>query len=351
MPLFKEHLYQLGTYKPPLDGRDPERFTLLDFNERTVPVSKLIAQDVADWVLSGRMQMYPSYGDICELIAAYSDVDVAQVMITNGSDQGIDLVFRSCCEAGAEVIIPGPSFPMYLQSASIEAALIHEPQYTREHGYPLDAVLALVNERTRVIVVSNPNNPSATSVAREQIECLAQAAPHAAILVDECYFEYCRISVVDLVERYPNIIVTRTFSKTWGLPSLRLGYVVSAKENIEQLLKVRGPYDVNQLAVEALRSALKHKQSVDDYIEEVMHKSKPAFELFLAEFALDYWPSSANFVWVFFDEPEYLESQLRAAGILVRPKADGAGRLGLRITLGTVQQTEQLIEVLRRALA
>ena len=346
MSVFKSHIGLMGTYKPPLDGRDPQRFTLLDFNERTVPVSELIAQDIADWVLSGRLQMYPSYGDICDLIADYCAVDTEQVMITNGSDQGIDLVFRCCCDAGAEVIVPGPTFPLYLQSAQIENATIHEPQYSVQHGYPLAEVLALINERTRVIVVANPNNPCATSVPRDDIVKLAKAAPQAAILVDECYFEYCRISVVDLVEQYPNILVTRTFSKTWGLPSLRLGYVVSAKQNIVDLLKVRGPYDINQLAIVALRSAFKHKASVDEYIDEVMNKSKPLFEVFLARHKLYFWPSAANFVWVFFDDEVVVQQALLDAGILVRPKADGAGRVGLRITLGTLEQTEKLLAVI-----
>ncbi|WP_096084805.1 pyridoxal phosphate-dependent aminotransferase [Agaribacterium haliotis] len=350
MALFKQHIYKMGTYKPPLDGRDPERFTLLDFNERTVPVADEIARDIAEWVLAGRLQMYPSYGDICDQIADYCQVAAAQVMITNGSDQGIDLVFRCCCEPGSEVIVPGPSFPMYLQSAAIEAAQVHQPQYSRDRGYPLDKVLGLINAKTRVVVVSNPNNPSATSVSREAIVRLAKAAPRAAILVDECYFEYCGISVVDLVEQYPNIIVTRTFSKTWGLPSLRLGYVVSAKANIDELLKVRGPYDVNQLAIVALNSAFKHRQTIEAYIDEVMQKSKPEFEAFLDRHGLDYWPSSANFIWVFFDDAEAVEHALRAAGILVRPKDDASGRKGLRITLGTLSQTQALMQVLASVL-
>ncbi len=351
MSSFKSHIDSLGTYKPPLDGRDPQQFELLDFNERTTPVSSLITDDLVAWIQSGRMQMYPSYGNITGSIARYAGVDAANVMITNGSDQGIDMVFRACCEPGSEVIIPAPSFPMYAQSASIENAVIKEPHYDFDTGYPLAEALAMISDKTRVIVVSNPNNPSGTMLSREGVVALADAAPMAVILVDECYYEYCGESVCDLVELHTNIIVTRTFSKTWGMPSLRIGYVIAAQENIEALLKVRGPYDINQLAVVAVESALRHQETVTNYIDEVMSKSKPVLEAFLSAQAIRYWPSVANFVWVFFDSPTYIEKQLRDAGILVRPKVDQMGVLGLRITLGTLAQTELLVGVLERCVA
>lgn len=346
MSVFKSHIDLMSPYKPPLEGRDPARFELLDFNERTVPVSEMIAKDIADWVMSGLMQMYPSYGDIENKIADYCGIDASNLMITNGSDQGIDLVFRACCDSSSEVIIPAPTFPMYGQSAAIEAATIHRPQYSETEGYPVKETLALINDKTAVIVVSNPNNPSGTSVEREEIVTLAKAAPNAVVLVDECYFEYCGISVIDLVEQYKNIVVTRTFSKTWGMPSLRIGYLIAAAENIEALLKVRGPYDINQVAIVAVESALRHQDSITSYIEEVMQVSKPLFESYLNQNKIRFWPSAANFIWVFFDNAEELELKLREAGILVRPKADADGRIGLRVTLGTKAQTQSLISAI-----
>ena len=346
MSIFKDTIDAMSAYKPPLEGRNPDQFTLLDFNERTIPVSQLIEQEIADYITSGRLQLYPNYGDITEQIADYAGVESQNLMITNGSDQGIDIIIRAMCNTDSEVIIPAPSFPMYTQSAEIEAATILRPTYTLSGGYPLEEVIATISERTRVIVVSNPNNPSGTSVGREAIVRLAKAAPHAAILVDECYFEYCQISVADLVETYSNILVTRTFSKTWGLPSLRIGYLIAAKENIEALLKVRGPYDINQIAVVALRAAFKHQDSVRGYIDEVMQQSKPRVENFLRENNIKFWPSSANFLWVFFKNSQLIEKALFDAGILVRPKQDANGEMGLRITLGTVEQTDHLLSVL-----
>ena len=350
MSVFKAHIDSMSSYRPPLEGRNPDQFTLLDFNERTLPIDDDIVEEIISWLKSGRLHMYPAYGNIDARIADYCGVSAANVMITNGSDQGLDLVFRAACTPGCEVIIPAPSFPIYLQSAQVEQCVIHEPHYRRETGYPFAEVQALINRNTRVIVVANPNNPSGTAVSAESIIGLAKAAPHAIILVDECYYEYCQITVADCVESYPNIVVTRTFSKTWGLPSLRLGYVLAAADNIQALLKVRGPYDVNQLAVVAARAALNRTDLTRAYVAEVMTQSKPLFEQFLMDSGIDFWPSSANFILAAVPNADAVEKSLRAQGILVRPKADADGNHALRITLGSLVQTEALIKAMQVAM-
>ncbi|WNO09761.1 histidinol-phosphate transaminase [Teredinibacter sp. KSP-S5-2] len=346
MTIFKSHLYDMGAYKPPLEGRDPHSYLLLDFNERTLPVGDAVREALIAYINAGRLQMYPSYGDIVERIAAYAKVPAEQVMITNGSDQGIDLVFRATCAPGDEVIIPQPSFAIYEQIAKVEGQEIISPFYTKEGGYPVKDVMVAITDKTRLIVVSNPNNPCGTLVSRSEVLALAKAAPEAAILVDECYFEYSKTTVSDLVAQYPNIVITRTFSKTWGIPSLRLGYVVSAPANIKALLNVRGPYDVNQLAIVAANAVLDDTTSVEAYVTEVMDEAKPMLEGFLDRVAIPYWRSGANFIWMFPEDAAQVEEGLRKAGILVRPKADEKGRMGLRITIGTLEQTERLISVL-----
>jgi len=333
----------MSAYKPPLDGRDPDQHLLLDFNERTLPIGEAICQALIDYINEGRLQLYPAYGDIVEKIASYAKVPSEQVMITNGSDQGIELVFRAACREGDEAIIPGPSFAMYGQCARVENVGILEPQYTRKGGYPVAEVLAAITDSTRVVVVSNPNNPCGTLVARDDICVIAKAAPHAVVLVDECYFEYASVTVADLVRQYPNIVITRTFSKTWGLPSLRLGYIIADADNIRALLNVRGPYDINQLAIVAIRAGLENLSGVETYVDEVMLDAKPLLERYLDRKGVSYWPSGGNYLWCFFEASEAIAKSLELAGILVRPKEDGEGNLGLRITVGTRAHAERLI--------
>ncbi|CAM3500514.1 pyridoxal phosphate-dependent aminotransferase [Parendozoicomonas haliclonae] len=350
MSIFKSHIRQMGAYKPPLEGRNPHHHLLLDFNERTLPVSKVIEDALVDYIRDGSLQTYPFYGDITAQLADYCGAKDEQVMITNGSDQGIDLIIRASCREGDEVIIPGPCFPMYNQCAMIENLSIIEPAYTRENGFPTEDVLAAINDKTRLIVIANPNNPSGTEVPREDILKIAAAAPDCTILVDECYFEYTKATVCDALDQYPNLTITRTFSKTWGLPSIRFGYVLSAAENIQALLNIRGPYDVNQLALVAARAALSHPEYTHEYVKEVMSVSKPIMEQWLDKHQITYWPSAANYLWLFPQNPELMFNELMAAHILVRPKDDSDGNKGLRITLGTQEQTERLIQVLERCL-
>lgn len=342
MSVIKDHIVALSAYKPPLEGRNPDKFTLLDFNERTIPVSETIKRALHDYIDAGRLQMYPSYGDIVERLADYVGVDSRQLMITNGSDQGIDLVFRAVAVPGAEAIIPGPSFAMYNQCAKVEAMTIIEPQYTREDGYPLAGVLAAITPNTRIVVVSNPNNPCGTLVSNEEIAQIAKAAPQAAILVDECYFEYSQQTIVSALGDLPNVFVTRTFSKTWGIPSLRFGYLLAAPENILALCNIRGPYDINQLAIVAANAALDDPGYTSRYVTEVMASAKPRLEQWLDQEGVEYWRSGANYVWCFPDNADKVGDYLQSHGFLVRPKAYG-DRVGLRITVGTSMQMEELI--------
>ncbi len=350
MPIFKSHLYTLPAYKPPLEGRDPHQHMLLDFNERTMPISEPVTQALIDYINDNRLQMYPAYGDIVPRLARYAGVNDDQMMITNGSDQGIELVFRASCSAGDEVIIPAPSFAMYSQCAQIENVYIHSPHYTKEAGLPVDEMIACVTEKTRVICIANPNNPSGTGTTKADIERIAQAAPNASILVDECYFEYSKLAVVDLIDRYDNIVITRTFSKTWGMPSLRFGYLMSCAANIEALLSVRGPYDINQLAVVAAHAALDNPEYTEKYVDEVMNFTKPQLEAYLNSKGIDFWPSQANYVWAFPDEPQKVADYLTSKHILVRPKADLDGNIGLRITIGVQAQMDELIATLDEVL-
>ncbi len=344
--LFKDRLYQMAAYEPPLDGRSAQDHLLLDFNERTVPVSDSVVEALCSYIRSGELQKYPSYGDILQRLAGYVSVSPDQVMITNGSDQGIDLTIRAAVGEGEQAIIPNPSFAIYEQCARVEGAVLVASEYDPDIGYPTAEVKSHICDATRLIVIPLPNNPSGTGVPREEIEEILQSAPGAVVLVDECYYEYTGVTVVDLIDRYANLVVVRTFSKTWGLPSLRFGFLISQADNIDQLLKIRGPYDVNQLGVIAAQAALNEPDYTQSYVREVMQESKPLLEVWLQERGIRFWHSCANFLWVFPPHADELADFLQSAGILVRPKADSRGTPGLRITLGRLEQTQRLIREL-----
>ena len=346
----KNSIKKMGTYKPPLEGRSSQGFLLLDFNERTTQVSESVREALVDFIQSPRLQTYPEYGDIEQRLASYAKVSDEQVMVTSGSDQGIDIVFRAFCDSSSEVIIPSPSFAMFYQSAAVEGAEIISPAYTADYQYPLEEVLSSINENTKVIVVCNPNNPTGTVLNVDGVLKIAKAAPQAAILVDECYVEFSGVSVCEYVGEFKNIFVTRTLSKTWGLPSLRFGYLVSDEENIENLKKVRGPYDVSTISVVAARAALENPEYMESYVDEVLNVSKPMLEDFLSSRGIEYWPSAANFILCYPPDGDKLVEDLKEEGILVRPRTGPGIEGSVRISLGTKEQTQRLISVLNETL-
>lgn len=346
--VLKPHIQKLQPYKPPLDGRDIEKHLLLDFNERTVPTAQHVVDALKAHLDRGSLQMYPAYGDLQAEIAAYAGVPTEQCMFLNGSDQGIDLVIRSCCKEGSEIIIPTPTFNMYEAAALAEGLVIKSPKFTIEKGFPAEEVQAAITPNTSLVVFAQPNNPTGTGIPKSTILRIAEKNPNVGMLVDECYFEFMDpdTTVKDELARLPNIFLTRTFSKTWGLASLRIAYLLSAKENIDGLCCVRGPYDINHLAVVALRAALKDTKYVFDFVNEVNKVSKPAFEKFLHRKGIRFWPSACNFIFCYFDKPDELEARLRERNILVRPKKDAEGIWGLRVSIGTMEQTSRLISEL-----
>lgn len=345
-----QRIQEMKPYNPPLSGRRTFSGILLDFNERTLPPSSKVQRAVQDLLKSNELQLYSEYGELERKLAQYVGVNTDQIMITNGSDQGIDLIFRAFTEAGDTVIIPTPSFAMFYQSAQIVGNKILRPLYTKENlSFPLEEVLGMINESVKLIIVCNPNNPTGTAVSIDDIEKIAQKASNSIVLVDEAYFEFSKITAVSLIKKYPNIIVTRTLSKAFGLPSLRVGYIVASEIYINELLKVRGPYDVNMIAYTAASAALDDLKAVQNYVNEVMTQAKPMIEEFFTNNGITFYRSGGNFLLyraLLKEEGKILKEN----GFLVRPQDKINIEDTLRLSIGTVEQMKQFIEVYKNVI-
>ncbi len=342
---------KLEVYRPPLEGRSTGEYLLLDFNERTTPVSLEVRKALERYLASDSLQRYPEYGAIDSLLADYVGMPSENLLFTNGSDQGIDIIYRSAFTPGGEAIVPTPTFAMLTHSAELAGYKVHSPNYTKEGGYPLEEVLSLISESTQVVTVCNPNNPTGTLLEVEGICRIAEAAPNALVLVDECYFEFSGTSSQQYIAQYPNICITRTFSKTWGLAALRVGYIIASEENAQHFLKVRGPYAVNRLAAVAVEAALLHRDYMQAYVSEVREKSRPRLLAYLEENKISYWPTAANLVLI--EPPQGIDvlKALKSDGILVRPRS-GPGIEGtVRISIGTLEDTERVIKALEKILS
>lgn len=352
MAKFRENIKKMSPYKPPLEGRATEGYLLLDFNEMTIEPSPKVKKALKEFIESGRLQVYPEYGDLDSRIAQYAGVKPSQVMFTNGSDQGIDVITRAFVKDEDKVIIPTPSFAMNYQSAGIQGAEILKPSYHEDLSFPTDEVLDLIEKDIRLLILVNPNNPTGTAISKGDVLKILEKAREkdVAVLHDEAYFEFSNITYKDLIDEYDNLFITRTFSKTFGLVSTRPGYVLSQEKNIKELLKIRGPYDVNMFAKVAISAALEDVEYVRSYVREVMGKSKPKLEKFFKENNVKFWPAKANFLLVKPDNAEKAFEILKSEGILVRPRKGPNIEGTIRVSIGTLKNTDRFINAYSKVL-
>jgi histidinol-phosphate aminotransferase len=343
----REAIARMGTYNPPLEGRDPEQHLLMDFNESPLPPPTSVLEAIQGYLSQQRLHLYPSYGNFLENLAEYAQVSPESLILTNGSDQGIELVMRCLLEPGDQVLMARPGFAMFAQVAGTLGAHLCGPEFPpQDFRYPLEQVKASVSPQTRMIVVINPNNPTGTVVPLEQIADLLQNFPNHAIVVDEAYFEFNGLSAVPLLREFPNLILLRTFSKAFALPGLRLGYVIARPDFIEHLYKIRGPYDVNSLSVVAGSAVLEALPEIQGRVQHLMQVAKPALEAFFQEERVRHFPGGANFLLVQPPDVAAALAYLKDHGILVRPMRPPIEQT-FRMNLRMLPDVEHFMEVFR----
>ncbi len=339
-------------YSPPLDGRSAFDGLLLDFNERTLQPSDTILLALRQFMDNPKLQLYPEYFDLTEKIAAYAaGTNNDQIMITNGTDQAIDVIFRTFAGINDKVVIPEPSFAMFGQSARVNGNQIVNPLYEKDSlAFPVQSILEAIDDEVKLVVICSPNSPTGTLAPISDIESIAKHASNAIVYVDEAYFEFSGVTAIGLMQKYPNIIVSRTFSKAFGLAGLRVGYVIARRQHIAEMLKVRGPYDVNQVACCAAAAALSDTSAATSYAREIMYKAKPLVEKFFSEKEITFYPSAGNFILFKPDNPAQVAEILRKHGLLVRPQKKPNIQGTLRLTIGTLAQMKKFIYIYQESL-
>lgn len=335
---------RLGRFVAPESRRADYPGLLLDFNERTVPVSPALRRTLIRLGSQAPTHLYPEYRGLESRLARYTGVAENQILVTNGSSQALDLVFRTFCDRHSRVVIPQPSFSVYERLASVAGCRIASPAYCEPRfGFPLSAVLESIRPDTRLVIIGYPNNPTGTMPGRAAVARICRAAPQAVILVDEAYYEYSERTCVKLLSRFPNIIIVRTFSKAFGLAALRVGYLLASPEHASELAKVRGPFDVNLLGYLLACAALDDLGPARRYAREVMRRAKAVVENFFRRHRVRFVPSAANFLTF---QPEDADSTRQRLAGVARLRSGPAG--WLRLTIGTVEQMRRFIAAYKK---
>lgn len=345
---YRKNILAMKTYAPPLSGRRGSHELLLDFNERTTPPPDFVLERLAAWSKSGECRLYPEYDGLMEAIASYAEEKTENIISGVGSDQLLDCIFRAVVDPGDTVVLPVPSFSMYKQCALLAEAKMVEYNLLEDHSCA-GLRQALRSSKARLAVAGQPNNPTGGIYDPIELRKLAAEFPDTWFIADEAYFEFSRMTLLSRKSPLPrNLVVTRTLSKTFGLAGLRLGYAVASVEMIEQLLKIRGPYDVNQASVVAAMAALSCADEVTAYAREVMEAQKPRVEEALRRKGLAFLPSHANFL-LLPEGKKRMEPPLKKLGIRCRSMTHPLLARAIRLGLGDRESTDRLIEAIERS--
>jgi len=347
-PVPRPRVQKMKEYHPPLGSRNALR---LDFNENTLACSPKV-REVLGRISTGDLTRYPEREPIEAIVAEHLSLASSQVVLTNGVDEAIHVLFETFLESGDEVLLPVPTYTMYEVYASATDACVVPIQAAADLQFPFERLLAAITPRTKIIAVANPNSPSGSVATRAQLIELAHRAPHAVLLVDEAYFHFHGESILDQIDTLPNLIVARTFSKAYGLAGLRLGLLAGPVGLMQWIRRVLSPYSVNSLALACLPAALEDAAYLEWYVTEVL-AARAEFEATLDAAQVRRWPTRANFVLVDIG-PRHAEfvQRMRAANVLVRDRSNDPGCDGcVRITIGTRQQMRDAATALSETMA
>ncbi|GAB2688059.1 histidinol-phosphate transaminase [Mucilaginibacter koreensis] len=340
--LLRENIKNLTPYSSARDEFKGEASVYLDANENAFG--------------SPLTEQYNRYPDpmqyqVKKRLSEIKGVPPRNIFLGNGSDEAIDILFRSFCNPGADnVILVPPTYGMYEVSANINDVAAKKVPLTEEYQLNLEGIAEAIDKNTKLLFICSPNNPTGNSINREDIETILTNF-NGLVVVDEAYINFSRQkSFIQELTEYGNLVVLQTLSKAWGLAGLRLGMAFASEEVIEVMNKVKPPYNINEATQKLALQALQNVEQVNGWIKETLNERDNLVKaLAQFDFVLDIYPSDANFILVKTTNAKSIYNYLVENGIIVRDRSKVELCEGsVRITIGTPQENKQLISTLQQ---
>ncbi len=334
-------------------GLEEAGIVKLASNENPLGVSPKAAQAMRA-VLDG-LARYPDGNgfDLKQALSRHFDIGMDGIVLGNGSNDVLELAARSFLAPGSSAVYSQHAFAVYsLAVQAMGAQGIAVP--AREFGHDLPAMARAVRPDTRLLFIANPNNPTGTFIDGATLEAfIAQLPPEVLIVLDEAYNEYLeaqfRYDGIGWLKKYPNLVITRTFSKVYGLAGLRVGYALAAPGVADLMNRVRQPFNVNSLSLVAAAAALGDEVFVRDS-HELNRRGMRQIVAGLQQLTLDYIPSYGNFITFKVAGAAAVFQKLLQSGVIVRPLANYGMPDHLRVSIGLESENARFLEVLRQAL-
>ena len=340
-PQPREAVRQMAPYHPPTGGRSGK--LRLDFNENTVGCSPKVIEAISKYLTADHLSLYPEYVDAMAELATFFKVKDNEFAMTNGTDEAIQVLINTYIDDGDDVLIMRPSYAMYRFYAEVAGGSVRELEYRKNDlSFPIDDFLEALQPETKAVLIANPNNPTGTGVTLEDIELILETVPEAAVLIDEAYFEFCGVTALPWIRKYPNLFVSRTFSKVYGMAAMRCGCIFSNKDNVQWMRKAQSPYSVNMLAAVAARAAVRDTEYIARYVGEILAARELCY-FGLDKLNIPYFMSQANFVlFRAGDRAIPIRDALRERGVLIRDRSYEIPGC-VRVTIGTREQVQRFL--------
>lgn len=334
-------------------GLDPERIVKLASNENPLGVPESAQRAMAEAARDLGRYPDPNGFALKAALAKRHRVPAEWITLGNGSNDILELAARAFLQPGCDAIYAEHAFTVYaLATQAVGARHVVVP--ARDLGHDLEAMAAAIDDKARMVFLANPNNPTGTFLTANDLEAFFEAVPdRVAVVLDEAYTDYLppelRMDSIEWVRRYPNLIVSRTLSKAYGLAGLRIGYAIAQDAVSDLLNRLRQPFNVNSLALAAAQAVLDDS----DYLARSYVLNRQGLDQLQSAFAameLPFVPSYANFVLVKVGDASAVYSALLREGVIVRPVANYGLPDWLRVSVGLPQENARFLDALARAL-
>jgi histidinol-phosphate aminotransferase len=332
-------------------GIPVEKIVKLASNENPLGMSPM-AKRAVEAAING-IERYPDQFDLIKAVAERCGVAQNQVVLGNGSNDVLDLIARVFLAPGRSAVFAQHAFAVYpLATLSTGAELISTP--AKNYGHDLNAMRAAIRPDTRIVWIANPNNPTGNFLPYPEVRAFLETVPPDVVVVlDEAYNDYLapaeRVDTAAWIKDFPNLVVTRTFSKIFGLAGLRVGYAIASAEVADLMNRVRQPFNVNNLAIAAAVAALDDHQFVAESYE-LNRRGMAQLLAGLKRLGLEHIPSHGNFVTFKVAGAAEVNQKLLKQGVIVRPIAGYGLPDWLRVTIGTEPDNARFLEALEKAL-
>jgi histidinol-phosphate aminotransferase len=336
----------------------------LHLNENTAGCSPAVLTAIQQ-LRPEDFSFYPDYGPITEACERWFNVPSGAVQLTNGLDEGLHVVAQWAATRALgptpqaprptpfDSLIVEPAFEMYAACTEAAGGRVIRMAPQEDFRFPLDAILASISARTRLVYLTDPNNPTGLPIPPGAIAAIARALPDGLVMLDEAYADFSGHTSIDAALREsPNLVIGRTFAKAHGLAALRIGALIGAPGTLDQLRRLLPPYSLNVCAIRALSAALEDRAYLAWYVAEAA-TSRELIYAFCTRHGFRYWPSEANFVLVRVGPAATgVVESLAARGIFIRDRSNQPGCAGcVRITAGVSAHTATCLSAMEDVLA